>query len=36
MRSLWPLCSDSLVLSLALMQAACVTINLPPGPGTLE
>ena len=25
-----------LVLALCLMQAACVTINLPPGPGALE
>ncbi len=36
MRSPWQLCSGIAVLALALMQAACVTINLPPGPGTLE
>lgn len=36
MLSLWHLWSGIAVLALALMQAACVTINLPPGPGTLE
>ncbi|MBP8117230.1 MAG: signal peptide peptidase SppA, partial [Nitrospira sp.] len=29
-------CTGFAVLVLALMQAACVTINLPPGPGSLE
>ncbi len=33
---LWQLSTSLLVLALALMQAACVTINLPPGPGSLE
>lgn len=32
----WQLSSGLLVLALSLMQAACVTINLPPGPGALE
>jgi protease-4 len=32
----WYLCTAVAVLVLALMQAACVTINLPPGPGSLE
>ena len=32
----WQLSTGLLVLALALMQAACVTINLPPGPGSLE
>ena len=36
MHSPWQLWSGLAVLVLALMQAACVTINLPPGPGTLE
>jgi protease IV len=36
MRSPWQICAGLAVLVLALMQAACVTINLPPGPGTLE
>ena len=36
MHSPWQLCTGFAVLVLALMQAACVTINLPPGPGTLE
>ncbi|MCE3223805.1 MAG: putative Signal peptide peptidase SppA [Nitrospira sp.] len=36
MHSPWQFCSGFAVLVLALMQAACVTINLPPGPGTLE
>ena len=32
----WQLSTGLVVLALALMQAACVTINLPPGPGALE
>ncbi|MBA2487306.1 MAG: signal peptide peptidase SppA [Nitrospira sp.] len=36
MHNPWHLCTGFAVLVLALMQTACVTINLPPGPGTLE
>ena len=36
MHSLWQLCAGLAMFALALMQTACVTINLPPGPGTLE
>ena len=36
MPSPWQLSTALFVLALALMQAACVTINLPPGPGALE
>ena len=36
MPSPWQLSTALIVLALALMQAACVTINLPPGPGALE
>lgn len=36
MHSPWQFSTGFAVLVLALMQAACVTINLPPGPGTLE
>ncbi|ULA58054.1 MAG: Signal peptide peptidase SppA [Nitrospira sp.] len=32
----WHLSTALLVLALAMMQAACVTINLPPGPSALE
>jgi protease-4 len=32
----WHLITGFTLLALGLMQAACVTINLPPGPGTLE
>ncbi|MCC6968534.1 MAG: signal peptide peptidase SppA [Nitrospira sp.] len=32
----WQFSTGLVVLALALMQAACVTINLPPGPGALE
>ncbi len=34
--SFWQLYTGCALLALALMQTACVTINLPPGPGTLE
>ncbi|WHZ21466.1 MAG: Periplasmic serine proteases (ClpP class) [Nitrospira sp.] len=36
MPSPWQLCAGLVIVALALMQTACVTINLPPGPGTLE
>lgn len=36
MPSPWQLFTGLTVLVIALMQAACVTINLPPGPGVLE
>lgn len=32
----WHFVTSLTLLALGLMQAACVTINLPPGPGTLE
>ncbi len=36
MHSQWQVCAGLAVLMLALTQTACVTINLPPGPGALE
>jgi len=32
----WQLCAGLAICALALMQTACVTVNLPPGPGALE
>ncbi|GMV49303.1 MAG: putative signal peptide peptidase SppA [Nitrospirae bacterium] len=36
MRSTWHFSTAGAVLLAALLQTACVTINLPPGPGALE
>ncbi len=36
MHSLWQLWAGAVVSLAAMVQAGCVTINLPPGPGVLE